>query len=162
AEDQAGGLMNTRFPRLRPDMTVDEAMAYLRKQGREQVETIYYSYVLDETQRLLGVVSFRELFDADATKRVRDLMRTTLITVTDETPQDSVSLLFARTKLLAIPVVDREGRMRGIVTVDDIVNVVSEEATEDIQKMGGSEVLGAPYLEIGFGGMVRKRAGWLS
>ncbi len=162
AEDQAGGLMNTRFPRLRPDMTVDEAMAYLRKQGREQVETIYYSYVLDETQRLLGVVSFRELFDTDASQRVRDLMRTALITVTDETPQDSVSLLFARSKLLAIPVVDREGRMQGIVTVDDIVNVVSEEATEDIQKMGGSEVLGAPYLEIGFGGMVRKRAGWLS
>ena len=65
AEDRAGGLMNTRFARLRPEMTVDEAIAYLRKQGRQQVETIYYCYVLDADQRLLGVVSFRELFDAE-------------------------------------------------------------------------------------------------
>src|SRR5213075_1837276 len=67
ADDRAGGLMNTRFARVRPEMSVDEAIAYLRKQGREQVETIYYTYVLDPEQHLLGVVSFRELFNADAT-----------------------------------------------------------------------------------------------
>src|SRR5204863_1096347 len=82
AEDRAGGLMNTRFARLRPEMTVDEAMAYLRKQGRNQVETIYYCYVLASDQRLLGVVSFRELFDADAVKCVQDVMRTSVVTVT--------------------------------------------------------------------------------
>jgi magnesium transporter len=162
AEDRAGGLMNTRFARVRPDMTVDEAMAYLRKQGREQVETIYYSYVLDHEQRLLGVASFRELFDADASKCVHDIMRTALVTVTDQTPQEEVSQLFARSGLIAIPVVDAERHMRGIVTLDDIVHVVSEEATKDIQMMGGSEALGAPYLEIGFLQMVKKRAGWLS
>jgi magnesium transporter len=162
AEDRAGGLMNTRFARVRPEMTVDEAMAYLRKQGREQVETIYYSYVLDAAQHLLGVVSFRELFDAPAAQCVCDIMRTALVTVTDQTPQEEVSQLFARSSLIAIPVVDAERHMKGIVTLDDIVHVVSEEATEDIQKMGGSEALGAPYLEIGFLQMVKKRAGWLS
>jgi magnesium transporter len=162
AEDHAGGLMNTRFARVRPDMTVDEAVAYLRKQGRERVETIYYSYVLDAEQRLIGVVSFRELFDADAAQRVRDIMRTALITVTDQTPQADVSLLFARSSLIAIPVVDAQGVMKGIVTLDDIVHVVSEQATNEIQKLGGSETLGAPYLELGFLRMLKKRGGWLS
>jgi magnesium transporter len=162
AEDRAGGLMNTRFARLRPDMTVDEAMAYLRKQGRQQIETIYYCYVLAPDQRLLGVVSFRELFDADAGQRVRDIMRTSVVTITDHTAQEDVSQLFQRSGLIALPVVDLEGRMQGIITADDVVHVVSEEATKEIQKIGGSEALGVPYLEIGFGSMVRKRAGWLS
>jgi magnesium transporter len=162
AEDQAGGLMNPRFARVRPDMTVDEAIAYLRKQGRARVETIYYSYVLDAEQRLIGVVSFRELFDADAAKCVCDIMRTALVTVTDQTPQAEVSFLFERSGLMAIPVVDAERHMKGIVTLDDIVSVVSEQATREIQKIGGSETLGAPYLEVGFLRMLRKRAGWLS
>jgi magnesium transporter len=162
AEDRAGGLMNTRFARLRPEMTVDEAMAYLRKQGRQQVETIYYCYVLESDQRLVGVVSFRELFDANAGQCVCDIMRTTIVTVTDHTPQEDVSRLFQRSGLIAIPVVDEAGHMQGIITADDVVHVVSEEATKDIQKIGGSEALGLPYLEIDFLGMVKKRAGWLS
>ncbi|HXJ36160.1 MAG TPA: magnesium transporter [Candidatus Eisenbacteria bacterium] len=162
AEDRAGGLMNTRFARLRPEMTVDEAMAYLRKQGRQQVETIYYCYVLAADQRLLGVVSFRELFDAHAGQCVCDIMRTSVVTVTGHTAQEDVSRLFQRSGLIALPVVDDAGRMQGIVTADDVVHVVSEQATKEIQKMGGSEVLGVPYLEIGFASLVRKRAGWLS
>jgi magnesium transporter len=162
AEDRAGGLMNPRYARVRPDMTIDEAMTYLRKQGRERVETIYYSYVLDEQQHLLGVVSFREFFDADECARVQDVMRTSLVTVTPDMPQADVSRLFLQSGLIAIPVVDADRKMLGIVTVDDIVHVAAEEATEDIQRMGGSEVLGAPYLEVGFRAMVRKRAGWLS
>ena len=162
AEDRAGGLMNTRFARLRPEMTVDEAIAYLRKQGRQQVETIYYCYVLDSDQRLLGVVSFRELFDSAPGQRVRDIMRPGIVTVTDHTPQGEVSQLFKPSGLLALPVVDGEGRMQGIITADDIVHVVAEEATREIQRIGGSEALDAPYLEVGFPTMVRKRAGWLS
>ena len=162
AEDRAGGLMNTRFARLRPEMTVDEALAYLRKQGRQQVETIYYCYVLASDQRLLGVVSFRELFDASAGQQVSDIMRTSVVTVTASSAQDDVSRLFQRAGLIAIPVVDDAGRMQGIITADDVVHVVSEEATKDIQKIGGSEALGLPYLEIAFLGMVKKRAGWLS
>jgi magnesium transporter len=162
AEDRAGGLMNTRFARLRPDMTVDEAIAYLRKQGRQQVETIYYCYVLDPDQRLLGVVSFRELFDAASGRRVRDIMRPGLVTVTDQTPQGEVGQLFRLSGLLALPVVDGEGRMKGIITADDIVHVVAEEATREIQRIGGSEALDGPYLQVAFPTMVRKRAGWLS
>jgi magnesium transporter len=85
-----------------------------------------------------------------------------VITVTDHTAQEDVSRLFQRTGLIAIPVVDDAGRMQGIITADDVVHVVSEEATKEIQKIGGSEALGLPYLEIGFSSMVKKRAGWLS
>ena len=162
AEDEAGGLMNPRFARVRPDMTADEAISYLRRQARERAETVYTGYCLDEEQRLLGVVSFRDLFGAPPDRRVRDLMETNVVSVSEDMDQEAVSRVFAESGLVAVPVVDAQGRMKGIVTVDDIVQVVEEEATEDIQKFGGVEVLGAPYLEMGFPAMVRKRAGWLA
>jgi magnesium transporter len=162
AEDDAGGLMNPRYARLRPDLSVDEAISYLRLQARERLETIYYVYVLDPEQHLLGVVSFRELFAAAPTKTVREIMHTDVVTVPVEMDQEAVSRVFAEHDLLAIPVVDAERRVKGIVTVDDIVDVVQEEATEDIQKFGGMAALDAPYLDVSFFGMVRKRAGWLS
>src|SRR5437016_8945070 len=161
-EDEAGGLMNPRYARLRPDMSVDEAITYLRRQARERLETIYYVYVLDAGQRLLGVITFRELFSAPPDKPVRDLMHTDVVTAHEEMDQEALSRLFAAHNFLAIPVLDDERHVKGIVTVDDIVDVVQEEATEDIQKIGGMEALDAPYLEIGFASMVRKRAGWLA
>ena len=106
AEDQAGGLMSPRFARVRPDMTADEAISYLHKQARERVETIYYVYVLDAQQRLVGVVSFRQLFEAPGSMKVRDLMQTEVVTVSEQMDQEDVGLLFARHSLLAIPVVD--------------------------------------------------------
>ena len=160
-EDEAGGLMNPRFARVRPDITTDEAISYLRRQA-EHVHTIYYAYVLDEAQRLLGVVSFRDLFSADRHKLVRDIMRTRFVAATEDMDQEAVAKLVAAHHLLAVPVLDREGRMQGIVTVDDVIDVVQEEASEDIQKFGGMEALDSPYLEIGFWSMVKKRAGWLS
>src|SRR6266581_3157468 len=162
AEDDAGGLMNPRYARLRPDMSVDEAITYLRRQARERLETIYYVYVLDAEQRLLGVITFRELFSATPDKTVRDIMHTDVVTAHEEMDQEALSRLFAEHNFLAIPVIDDERHVKGIVTVDDIVDVVQEEATEDIQKFGGMEALDAPYLEAGFWSMVRKRAGWLS
>jgi magnesium transporter len=162
AEDQAGGLMSPRFARVRPDMTADEAISYLHKQARERVETIYYVYVLDAHQRLVGVVSFRQLFEAPGGMKVRALMQTEVVTVSEQMDQEDVGLLFARHSLLAIPVVDADRHMKGVVTVDDIVDVVQEEATEDIQKIGGMEALDEPYLDIGLFRMIRKRAGWLS
>jgi magnesium transporter len=162
AEDRAGGLMDPLYARVRPDMSVDEAIFYLRRQARERIEYIYYVYVLDAAQHLLGVVTFRELFAARPEQRVREVMRTDIVSVPEEMDQESVSQLFARYDLAAMPVVDDEGRMKGIVTVDDIVDVVQEEATEDIQKIGGTAALDAPYLDVGFLGMMRKRAGWLS
>jgi magnesium transporter len=162
AEDQAGGLMSTRFARLRPDMTVKEAIAYLRRQRREQSETIYYSYVVDGDQRLIGVVSFRDLFAAEDAQRVRDVMVREIISVADDLDQESVSSIFARHDLMALPVVDKQGRIQGIVTADDIVDVVQEEATEDIQKLGGMEALDRPYLQATLWEMIKKRGGWLS
>ncbi len=162
AEDEAGGLMSPRYVRLRPDMSVDEAVAYLRRAARERVETIYYIYVLDAEQRLLGVVSFRDLFAAQPEARVREVMRTHIISVRDDLDQEAVANVIAENGLMAVPVLDAEGRICGIVTVDDIVDVVREEATEDIQKIGGTQALDAPYLEVGVFDMVRKRGGWLS
>ncbi|HYQ45579.1 MAG TPA: magnesium transporter [Polyangiaceae bacterium] len=162
AEDEAGGLMNPRFARVRPDMRIDEAVSYLRRQARENIETIYYVYVADDQQHLLGVVSFRDLFIASSEKRVRDVMATDLITVGEEVHQEDVSRLFADEALMAIPVVDPEGRIKGIVTVDDIVDVVQEEATEDAQKFGGMEALEEPYLQIALSRMIKKRGGWLA
>ncbi|MCK6449064.1 MAG: magnesium transporter [Planctomycetes bacterium] len=161
AEDDAGGLMSPRFARVRPEMSVDEAITYMRKQVNEKLETIYYGYVLDGQQRLLGVVSFRDLFSAKGAAKVADVMKTDVITVPDTMDQEAVGRLFAEHDLMALPVVDSSGRMKGIVTFDDIVQVVQEEATEDIQKIGGSEALDAPYLEVGVGAMIKKRAGWL-
>jgi magnesium transporter len=160
-EDDAGGLMSPRFARLRPEMNIDEAISYLRRQSRG-IETIYYAYALDDSQRLLGVVSFRDLFSADRLKLVRDVMRTNFISVSDQADQEAVARLFRDSRLLAIPVLDSEGRMKGIVTIDDIVGVVEEEASEDIQKIGGMEALDAPYLQSGFWPMIRKRGGWLT
>jgi magnesium transporter len=161
AEDDAGGLMSPRFARVRPDMTVDEAILYLRRQATQRLETIYYGYVLDREQKLLGVVSFRDLFSAQGQGQIRDVMHSDLVTVPADMDQEQVGRVFAEHDLTAIPVVDADGRMQGIVTIDDIVDVVQEEATEDIQKIGGSGALDAPYLEVGILGMLHKRAGWL-
>jgi magnesium transporter len=162
AEDAAGGLMNPRFARVRPEMSVNEAISYLRRQAREQIETIYYVYVLNAQQQLLGVVSFRELFAAPGEKKIQEVMHTDVVAVSDQMDQEAVSQVFAHHDLIALPVIDAAGRMKGIVTIDDIVDVVQEEATEDIQKIGGMEALDGPYLQIGFTHMVKKRAGWLS
>ncbi len=161
SEDEAGGLMNPRYARLRPEMRVDEAISYLRRQTRERVESIYYAYVLGEAMHLLGVVSFRQLMMARGDALVREVMEKELVTAPDEMDQEALARLFAQADLMAIPIVDAQGRMQGIVTADDIVDVVREEATEDIQKIGGTAALEGPYLQVGFGEMLKKRAGWL-
>lgn len=161
-EDAAGGLMSPRFARLRPEMTVDEAVRYLRRQARERLETIYYAYVLDQEQRLCGVVSFRDLFAAASNTLLADVMHTSVISVEDTLDQESVARIMADNDLNAVPVVDEHGRMKGIVTIDDVVDVVQQAATEDIQKLGGMEALETPYMETSLFALIRKRAGWLS
>jgi magnesium transporter len=162
AEDQAGGLMNPRFARVRPEMTVEEAIRYVRRQAQDKLETIYYTYVLDGAQRLLGVVSFRELLLAPGDKLVREVMHEDVITVPEEMDQEAVARVIAQHDILAVPVVDSERRVKGIVTVDDVVDVVETEATEDIQKIGGTAALDAPYLQTSVREMIKKRAGWLT
>lgn len=161
-EDVAGGLMSPRFARVRPDMTVSEALTYVRKQALGEIETVYSIYVLDAQQQLLGVISLRTLFSSEPQQLIKDIMRTNVVTISEEDDQEILSRLFAEHDLIAIPVVDAENRMKGIVTIDDIVDVVEEEATEDIQKIGGSEALDAPYLETSLAQMIQKRAGWLT
>ena len=161
AEDEAGGLMSPRFARVRPDMRVDEAVRYLRKQAGH-VEAIHYVYVLAADQQLEGVVSFRELFQYPDDALVRDVMNTDIITVSPDLDQEALARLYVEKDLFAIPVVDAAGRMQGIVTFDDIADVVREEATEDIQKIGGSGVLPGPYLEVRARNMIRSRAGYPS
>jgi magnesium transporter len=161
AEDEAGGLMNPRFARVRPDMRADEALRYLRRQARTRAETIYYAYVLDSDQRLLGVLSFKEILLAPDEQTIAEVMRRDPICVRDDVDQEEIARLIARHDLMALPVVDAEGHMRGIVTVDDVVDVLDEEATEDIQKLGGMEALDLPYWRTAFATLVQKRAGWL-
>lgn len=162
AEDQAGGLMNPRFARIRPEMPIGEALRYLRKQAHENLENLRFIYVLDRDQKLLGAVSLREIFLAPDQKLVQDIMRTNLVEANENMDQEALKQLFASHGLMAIPIVDSAGRMKGIVTADDIVEVVEEEATEDMQRMAGVEVLDAPYLKIQLFKMIKKRAGWLT
>jgi magnesium transporter len=162
AEDEAGGLMSTRYARLRPNMTADEAISYLRRQAQDKIETIYYAYVVDPDQHLLGVVSFRDLFASEPKKVVSGVMETDVVRVSDEMDQETVSRIFAESDLTVIPVVDKDGKMKGIVTVDDIIDVVQEEATEDAQKFGGMEALDLPYLQSTPRELFWKRGKWLA
>jgi magnesium transporter len=162
AEDEAGGLMNPRFARLRPEMTVDEAILYMRRQAQQKDRPIYYCYVLDSEQRLLGVLSFRQLLTAPADKRIDEVMVKDVVTVPEDLDQEKIAPLFTHHNFVALPVVDAAGRMKGVVTAEDIVDVVQQEATEDIQKLGAVQALEAPFLETGVVAMIRKRAGWLA
>jgi len=161
AEDNAGGIMSSRFIRLRPQMNVDEAISYIRLQAKTQVETIYYAYVINAEQKLLGVVSFRELFASSPQKTVEEIMHIDVIKIPVDLDQEQIGQIFAKNDLMALPVIDEEEKMVGIVTFDDVAEAVQEEATEDIHKIGGMETLDAPYLQISFGEMLKKRAGWL-
>lgn len=160
-EDEAGGLMNTRFARVRPDMRVAEALRYLRRQAVERSEAIYYAYVLGPEQELMGVISFKELLLAPDDQLIVDIMHRDVLSVPETMDQEEIARVIARRNLLAVPVVDSAGRIKGIVTIDDVVDVLAEEATEDIQKLGGMEALDLPYWRTSFVTLVRKRAGWL-
>lgn len=160
--DVAGGRMNPSYAWVRPEMTAAQAQAYVRLQAADRIAMVYYAYVLDREERLLGVASFRDLMTAPAARPVSEIMLRNPVCVAEDLDQEAVALMLAEHDLLAVPVVDAEGRMKGIVTVDDVIDVVQQEATEDIQKIGGSEALTLPYFRTRPAEMLRKRAGWLS
>jgi len=162
AEDDAGGLMNPRFIRLRPDVSVDVAIRYLRAQARSSVEPVHYVYVLDHEQKLKGVLSFRDLLLKPQDKMISEIMKTDLITVPEDMDQEEVGRKFSEITLSALPVLDHDGKMKGVITVDDAVEAVEEEATEDIHKLGGTEALEDPYLQVSVWQMLKKRGIWLS
>jgi len=159
----AGGIMTTEFVRLRPDMMVRDALKQVRAVARER-ESIYACYVLDPgSGGLLGAISLRDLVMAELTQPVTEVMRKKPVTVNALDDQEVVAARIAKYNLLAVPVLEADGRLVGFVTVDDVIDVMIEEGTEDALKMGAIEA-GAgdePYTATPFWRLIRKRAGWL-
>jgi magnesium transporter len=160
-EDEAAGLMHSGFVRISEEMTVEEAIATIRRQA-ENVEMIYYAYVLDDERHLQGVMSFRELVSADRSKKVRDTMRKDYVFVPEDEDKEVVAQIVAKHRLLAVPVLDMNRHMLGIVSSADLAGVVQQAASEDILKIGGMEALEGPYMDVTFLQMIKKRAGWLA
>lgn len=159
--DDAGGLMTPDFAHVVPEMTVDQAIVSLRLQLKERPETLRYIYVLEKDGRLAGVVSIRDLFGAPARAVVRELMHTELFTVQEETDQEEVARLMRDEGLTAIPVINAAGKIKGIITSDDVIAVMEEEATEDIQKLAAVAPTETDYVRAGVGLLWRRRVGWL-
>ena len=157
----AGGLMTTDYAWLPPNLTASEALDRLRLQAPES-ETIYYLFILDDQRRLLGVVSLRDLILAPRHMLVRDLMEDQPVSVRATDDREKVAQTMAQYDLIALPVVDEQSRMVGIVTHDDVIDVVVQEATEDVHRMGGVAPMVENYLTANFVTVWRKRAFWLS
>jgi len=156
----AGGLMTSEFLALRRRMTAAEALAALRA-WQPKAETIYYLFVVDAYGRLVGVLNLRELVIADPAQLVGDIMAPELIAVGPDVDREECARLVADYDLLALPVIDADRKLLGVVTVDDLVDVLVDEATEDIQRMGGAEPLEQSYLDSRVMQIMRKRIGWL-
>ena len=157
----AGSLASVDYVAARETWTVDQTLAHVRKVG-PRVEVVSYIYVLDAGGHLVGVVSLRELIVSPGNQLLSEVMNREVITVPASTDQEQTARLVARYDLVALPVVDDvSGRMVGIVTVDDLLDVIEEEATEDIQRLGGTQPLEEPYVRAGFFTLFRKRVGWL-
>ena len=161
-ENTAGGIMTTEFVGVPATWTVGEALRHIRMVESTR-ETIYAIYVLDpKTKALVKATSLRRLITGEPHESVLSVCPPRRpLTVSPLTDREDVAKLISKYDLLAVPVVDRRGQVLGIVTVDDIIDAMIEESTEDVQKFGGMEALDAPYMDIGFFRMIQKRAGWL-
>jgi magnesium transporter len=160
-ENSAGALMTTEYASLPADITAGEAIARLRSQAPNS-ESIYYIYVLDAERKLLGLISLRDLILARPTALVADLMQTDIISVLVEEPQEEVVQKLARFDFLAIPVVDDQNRLVGIITHDDVLDAVRQDATDEAQRIAAVAPLGESYLQAGLTTMTWKRGGWLT
>ena len=162
-QNTAGALMTTEFVAVPANWTVAQTLQYVREVERSR-ETVYAIYLLDPHSRLLRqVVTMRRLITGQPQTPILDVAQVNPpVSVDPLLDQEEVARLIRRHDLLAIPVVDASGHVLGIVTVDDILDTLIAESTEDVQKFGGMEALDRPYMQIGFGEMIRKRAGWLS
>ncbi len=159
-DETAGGLMTSEFLALRRRMTAGEAIEAIR-QWQPEAETIYYLFVVDRYGRLVGVVNLRQLIVAKPEALIQDIMSDDVIFVTADTDQEEVARLMARYDLLALPVVDENKILLGVITFDDLVDVLEDEATEDLQRYGGAEPLERPYLDTSPLIITKKRIGWL-
>jgi len=159
-EDSVGRLMTPDFIAFQPDWTVDDALEHVRHHGKDS-ETLNVIYVIDAQGKLIDDLRMRQLLLAPAQSRISDLMDGNFIAMKATDDQETAVHVFSDYDRVAFPVTDSHGALLGIVTVDDVLDVAAEEATEDMQKIGGMEALEQPYMQAGFIDMVRKRAGWL-
>lgn len=159
-EDSAGSIMTTEFVTLRPDMSVEDAIKRIRRTGLDK-ETVNTCYITDEQRRLIGAVSLRGLILADEDSVISDLMESNVISVNTQEDQETVAQELAKYGFTAIPVTDNEGRLVGIVTVDDAMDVLEEEVTEDISKMAAVTPSDKPYLKTGVFEIWKNRIPWL-
>ena len=161
-EDSAGSIMTTEYVSLRPNMTVEEAILRIRRQGVDK-ETIYTCYVTSNDRTLLGLVSVKDLLLAeDDEMRIKEIMTTNIISVSTQTDQESVARMLSKYNFLCLPVVDGENRMVGIVTFDDAMDVLTEEATEDMELMSGMTPSEKPYLKSSTWELFKNRFPWLT
>lgn len=159
-EDSAGSIMTIEFVDLKADMTVAQALTHIRYTAPKK-ETIYTCYVIDQERHLLGVVSLKDLVVADPGTRIEDLMDKQVITVKTHDDREFVASLFKKYDLLSMPVVDQENRLVGIITIDDVVDVLEAENTEDIQRMGGISPTEESYISQSPFTMAKNRLFWL-
>ncbi len=160
-QGRAGRYMTPQYVSLKPDMTARQALDYVRATGKGK-ETLSVLYIVDEAGNLIEDVKLGSLVLADDNTRVVDIKDTPLVAVRASDTRDEVVATFKKYDRAALPVTDANGKMLGIVTADDVLDVAERRATEEMQKLGGSEALDAPYLDVGFWPMVRKRGGWLA
>ena len=159
-ENSAGSIMTAEFIHLRKNMTVDDAFEKVRKTARD-METIYTCYVTDEGRRLEGVVSIKSMILSDPNVLLGEIMEDDVISVSTDDDREEVAALFSKYGLLSLPVVDHERRLVGIVTVDDAVDVINEEATEDFEIMAAMRPSEKPYLRTGVFSLAKNRIMWL-
>ena len=159
-EDSAGSIMTIEYVSLRKNMTVADALTRIRRTGVDK-ETIYTCYVTDYSRKLLGLVTAKDLLLSEEDTEIIDIMETNLIYAHTHTDKEEVSQLFSKYDLLALPVVDDEKRLVGIVTVDDALDVMEEEATEDIEKMAAIRHIDKPYLQTSVWQTFKSRIPWL-
>ncbi|MCF6158308.1 MAG: magnesium transporter [wastewater metagenome] len=159
-DNSAGRIMTPEYVDLQTDMTIGKALEHIRQTGPDR-ETIYICYIVDETKRLRGVTTLKNIILASTDQFIRDIMNENVIYVRTTDDQESVAQVVQKYDFLAVPVVDHEDRLVGIVTVDDILDVVQEEVTEDFQKMAGIQTIEEEYFRIGFLRCVSNRIPWL-
>jgi magnesium transporter len=162
SEDTAGGIMTTEYLALGPGMSCEKAISEVRRLAREQKPELIYSLYVVDAGRLVGVLSLRDLILGEPSAPIAIFMTENVVAVGPQTDQEEVARTIAKYDISAVPVVDAQGQLLGVVTVDDVVDVVIEEANEDIQKGAGMEALDMPYLNTSLASLVKKRAGWLS
>ncbi len=159
-DDSAGSIMTTEYVNFRPDLKVSEAILHLRRAGVDK-ETIYTCYVTERDRKLTGIVTVRRLLMADDEAEIRDIMEENVLSVHTLDDREDVANQFAKYGLLALPVVDNEQRLVGIVTIDDAIEVIREEATEDIEKMAAITPSDKPYLKTSAFELFKARIPWL-